>query len=102
MKEKFLDRLLLFIDQNGGVYEVAKKLELSPQTFYTMKRRGSLPSVSLLYALNEHYSNLDVKWLLFGESDHDLNPEVEKLKEQLKRAEAIIDTLVGIGKTKSA
>lgn len=51
MKEKFIDRLFLFLEKQGGVYQVADKMEMSPQNFYNMKRRNSLPNLTMVYQL---------------------------------------------------
>lgn len=101
MKENFVDRLLKFVDDNGGVYEVAGNIDVSPQTFYTMKRRGSLPNLSLIYALKEKYINLDLDWLLLGKREAPPEREVDELKERLRRAETIIDSLTGMALKKA-
>jgi len=95
MKENFIDRLLLFVDQHGGVYDVAEKIEISPQTFYSMKRRNSLPNLSLVYLLKEKFPALDTDWLLFGESGDKDSEEISELKKKLERFESIVDKLVG-------
>ena len=98
MKEKFADRLMKFVDEHGGVRDVAQLVDVSPQTFYTMRRRGSLPNLSFLYSLKERFSDLDINWLLFGEQIEEENPlqgEIDKLKRDLAREKAISNMLLG-------
>lgn len=99
MKEKFADRLMKFVDEHGGVRDVAQLVDVSPQTFYTMRRRGSLPNLSFLYSLKERFGDLDINWLLFGDREegeqNPLQDEVERLKRDLAREKAISNMLLG-------
>lgn len=57
-----------------------------------------MPNLSLIYALKERYTNLDLNWLLLGKKQDQTSSEVAELKERLRRSEAIVDTLTGISK----
>jgi hypothetical protein len=99
MKEKFADRLMKFVEEHGGVRDVAEVVDVSPQTFYTMRRRGSLPNLSFLYSLKENFNDLDINWLLFGDKAEDENDpikqELENVKRELAREKTISNMLLG-------
>lgn len=103
MKEKFIDRLFLFLEKQGGVYQVAEKMEMSPQNFYNMKRRNSLPNLTMIYSLKDSYPDLDMEWLLFGsKADTRESKEVEKLKEKLAFTEHLLRNASGWKETETA
>jgi hypothetical protein len=80
MKEKILERLDGFLESHGGYHKVAKKIDRSPQLFYSMFRRGTMPGIEIMLDLRREYEDFDFNWILFGERQEvqaDAGPDEE-------------------------
>ena len=66
MKKEILERLSEFVETKGGISKVAVTIDRSPQVFYSMFRRGTMPGVDLLSSLMEAYDDFDFNFVVFG------------------------------------
>ncbi|TAE98741.1 MAG: hypothetical protein EAZ32_06190 [Cytophagia bacterium] len=66
IKEKILQRLLEFIELKGGFYVVGEVTGVSPQSLYTMRKRGGTPNSEMLAVFAECYPDFDANHILTG------------------------------------
>lgn len=92
-----LERLNAFVGENGGIYTVAEKIGKSPQVFYSMFRRGSLPSLDLLLLLRDAYSHFDLNWVVTGQRPArvaDPTPELEELRQKNRILQTMYESAI--------
>lgn len=81
-------RILNFVKQNGGFYEVAEKIGRNAQIFYNYANRGSMPNFELLLKIKEKYPDLDLNWVATG-----VETNTVKEIELVKRLDEALETM---------
>lgn len=95
-----LKRLSEFADSQGGFAEIGRRIQKHPSMFYNLIRRDALPSVSTLTEIAMEFPDLDLNYIIRGEnkSEDAASAELERVKGELQRREAIITGLLGKSK----
>ncbi|MPR34604.1 hypothetical protein [Salmonirosea aquatica] len=97
MKEKILERFKSFIDQHGGIRKVAPRVNKSAQFFYSMFKRGTMPSVDLMHDFMKEFENFDITWLIVGEKKEmvsaPINSTMEVELEALRRKNELLQEM---------
>lgn len=87
------NRFNQFLDNhNLRVADVSKKTGIKDATLRNIIKRDSSISSDIIVQLADSYSELDVMWLIFGESKKNTSTNCQDCEDKLKLAELVIET----------
>lgn len=73
----------LLIGKNIKRYALAETVGISVQAFSDWKSRGTIPAGDILLRI-ARYLNVSLEWLITGEDEEGLSPEIRALVEKIK------------------
>ena len=78
-----LERLFEFIEQKGGVQQVAESIKKPAPTIYSY-RRGVMPGLDVIICIKDSYDDFDLNWFLTGQKteNNDFLGERNRLRRE--------------------
>ena len=77
------NRLFTFIEsKNITPTEFANKIGVSPAAISSIKTGRTQPTLPLVEKIKQHYPDVNISWLIFGEGDLKIENNTETIKEK--------------------